>query len=106
MRPSHTAPDDRLPPEIPFVQADVRDFDLSGFDVVLVIGLLYHLPLRDQIGLLHRARGKIVVIDTEVFIADLVPYASRLAGRAAAPVAGFRGRSRRGDGARLVLGRQ
>ncbi len=95
-----------LPPEIPFVQADVRGFELSSFDVVLAIGLIYHLPLHDQIALLHRARGKIVVIDTEVFIAELVPPCLSPGRPCGDAGRWLRGRSGRGDGARLVLGRQ
>jgi hypothetical protein len=52
---------------IEFVQADACRFDVSGFDVVSIVGLLYHLTLEEQIDLLSRCSRKIVIIDTEVF---------------------------------------
>jgi SAM-dependent methyltransferase len=51
---------------IEFVRADVRRFDVSGFDVVAVIGLLYHLTLNEQVSLLERCRDKVAVVDTEI----------------------------------------
>ncbi len=52
---------------IEFVQADACKFDVSGFDIVSIVGLLYHLTLDEQIDLLTRCSGKTVIIDTEVF---------------------------------------
>ena len=52
---------------IAFVQADACRFDVSGFDVVSIVGLLYHLTLEEQIDLLSRSGGKTVIIDTEVY---------------------------------------
>lgn len=49
-----------------FVQADVRTFDLSGFDLVLCLGLFYHLTLEDQIDLLERATGTPFMLDTHL----------------------------------------
>jgi len=67
---------DRVPPyinEINFVQSDVRDFDLSGFGVILILGILYHLTLKDQIDLLDRCPiGSDVVVDTEIYVPELV----------------------------------
>jgi hypothetical protein len=58
---------------IRFVNADVREFDLRGYDVVTILGLLYHLTLDDQRSLLRRAReAPIVIIDTEVHIPELI----------------------------------
>lgn len=54
--------------EWPFLHQDVRVVDLSPYGIILMLGLLYHLTLRDQIHLLEKCRGKIVVADT--FYAD------------------------------------
>lgn len=60
-----------------FVQSDVRRFDPAGFDVILIIGLLYHLTLQDQVDLLARCAGRPVVIDTEVYDDGAVPDDAR-----------------------------
>lgn len=52
---------------IAWVQADVRAFDTTPFDIVLAIGLTYHLPLAAQRDLLAQTAGRPTVIDTEVF---------------------------------------
>jgi hypothetical protein len=53
--------------EITFVQADVRVFDVRGFDVVAILGLLYHLTLDDQLRLLSRcAPEACVTVDTQL----------------------------------------
>lgn len=62
---SERVPDD-LGPDIEFVQADVRDVELAGYDVVAVLGLLYHMTLEDQLELLSRARGSTVIVDTQI----------------------------------------
>lgn len=49
-----------------WVRSDVRDADLSGYDVVLCLGVFYHLTLTDQLGLLERAAGRPVVFDTHL----------------------------------------
>lgn len=57
----------RLPKEplpFSFIKQDVRDVDLSPYKIVLILGLLYHLPLDDQIVLLRKCRGKTVIVDT------------------------------------------
>jgi 2-polyprenyl-3-methyl-5-hydroxy-6-metoxy-1,4-benzoquinol methylase len=43
---------------IEFVQADACKFDVSGFDIVSIVGLLYHLTLDEQIDLLSRCAGR------------------------------------------------
>lgn len=67
---------ERLPSSlqgIEIVQADVRDVDLTGFDVVVILGLLYHLTLEDQIDLLRKSSAaRSVIVDTQVHIPDLV----------------------------------
>jgi predicted RNA methylase len=70
----------RLPPReklgaIKFIQSDVRVFDVSGFDVILCIGLIYHLEIPDQLSLLERCAKTraIVILETEVHIPEQVP---------------------------------
>jgi len=66
-------PDDEEMHGIRFVQADVRSFDPAGFDVVFILGLLYHLDIADQLTLLRRcAQGQKVVLDTQVHVPELV----------------------------------
>lgn len=57
---------------IRFVWMDVRRFDVEPFDIVMIFGLLYHLDLDDQIGVLRSCRGKTVLIDTMVCGPDLI----------------------------------
>lgn len=68
--------DERKPADlggISFVKSDIRTFDVSGFRVILIVGLLYHLTLDDQIELLSRCPDTAeVVIDTQVHIPALV----------------------------------
>lgn len=51
---------------IEFEHSDIRTFDLSGFDLVLCLGLFYHLTLEDQIDLLDRATGTPFMLDTHL----------------------------------------
>jgi hypothetical protein len=52
---------------IRFVLADVRTFDPGGFDVVLNLGLLYHLTLDDQVSLLTRSNAApYSIVETQV----------------------------------------
>ncbi len=46
-------------------QSDIRDVDLEPYDLVLCLGVFYHLTVDDQIDLLSRCRTTIV-IDTHV----------------------------------------
>jgi hypothetical protein len=57
---------ERMPmtPGIAWVQQDVRDVDVSGYDVVTVLGILYHLELPDQLDLLRRCSRTITILDT------------------------------------------
>jgi hypothetical protein len=68
--------DDRVPNDLGnviFLKQDIRNFSSSGFDVVLILGLLYHLTLDDQIKLLAECnQAKAVIVDTQVHIPDLV----------------------------------
>lgn len=60
----------RVPPGIATVLADVRDFDISGYDVIGIVGLLYHLRLAEQLELLKRCAGRPTIFDTEVYCPD------------------------------------
>lgn len=67
--------------DLAHVQEDVRSFDFAGFDAVGIVGLLYHLPLADQVALLRRCAGRPTVIDTEAYSPEAVPaetYSARL----------------------------
>ncbi len=52
--------------EIKWVEADVRDFPVDGYDCVCILGLLYHLELPDIVDLLRRCAGTPTIIDTHV----------------------------------------
>jgi len=62
---------------IRFVQSDVREFDINGFDVVLFLGLLYHLDADDQLQMLKKCAraGVPVILETQAYIDALVPAA-------------------------------
>ena len=53
-----------MTPGIDWVQHDVRTYDVSGFDVIALIGLLYHLELPDQLDLLRRCSQTVTILDT------------------------------------------
>lgn len=59
---------DRYPEDdrIEWVVGDVRDVDLGAYDVVVCLGLFYHLTLEDQLDLLARASGTPIILDTHV----------------------------------------
>jgi SAM-dependent methyltransferase len=52
--------------KIEFIQADIREVDLTGYDLILCLGLFYHLTLVDQIDLLDAATGTPIMIDTHL----------------------------------------
>jgi SAM-dependent methyltransferase len=52
--------------QIRFVHSDIRSFDLVGYDLILCLGLFYHLTLADQIDLLDRSTGTPMMLDTHV----------------------------------------
>jgi hypothetical protein len=53
---------------------DVRDVDLTAFDVVACLGLFYHLTVEDQLALLDRCRGRPIILDTHVANGKPSPY--------------------------------
>jgi hypothetical protein len=66
-------PDDSELHGIRFLQADVRDFDPTGFDVIFILGLLYHFDIDDQLALLRTcASGPKVLVDTQVHVPELI----------------------------------
>lgn len=80
------------PREYAFVQMDLRDFDrIADFDVVALIGVLYHLPLPDQLTLLARCAGKTVIIDTELYDEAEIPSDRRHRFTAWVSKEGYRG---------------
>lgn len=56
-------PDDE---RIRWVRSDVRTVDLAPYDLVLCLGLFYHLALDDQLDLLARAAGRPMMLDTHL----------------------------------------
>ncbi|WP_262692820.1 class I SAM-dependent methyltransferase [Kordiimonas aestuarii] len=72
-------PDDTELGTIRFVHADVRDVDLAPFNLILVLGLFYHLTLQDQISLLKKCRAAgPVILDTQVHVPSAFPGNSTL----------------------------
>jgi hypothetical protein len=57
---------ERMPmtPGIDWIQHDVRTYDVGGFDVIALLGLLYHLELPDQLDLLRRCSSTVTILDT------------------------------------------
>ena len=53
-------------PGVIWVEADVRDVDLDGYDMVACLGLFYHLTAEDQLDLLARCQGAPLIIDTHL----------------------------------------
>lgn len=71
---SERSPDQETLGSIRFVEADIRNFEVAGFDVILALGILYHLDLDDQIALLRRcAAASVLVVDTQMYHPDLPP---------------------------------
>jgi len=56
-------PDDA---RIRWVHQDVRETPLQGYDLIVNLGLFYHLTLDDQLSLLDRAAGTPMILDTHV----------------------------------------
>jgi hypothetical protein len=57
-------------PRVTWVEQDIRQHDLSGYEVILCLGLFYHLGLLDQLELLKRCAGTPLIIDTHVANAE------------------------------------
>jgi len=63
-----------------WVNQDVRQIALDDFDVVACLGLWYHLTLADQEGLVERAGGAPLIIDTHVAHDRLADHGSHRKG--------------------------
>ncbi len=57
---------------IRWIQADVRTFDVSGYDCIALLGLLYHLGLPDVLDLLKRCSGTPTILDTHHALRPIV----------------------------------
>ncbi len=57
-------------PRITWRCEDVRETDVSGYDLISNLGLFYHLTIDDQLSLLDRSRGTPMILDTHVGIAS------------------------------------
>ncbi len=57
---------ERMPmtPGIEWIRADVRAFDVGGYDCIALLGLLYHLEFQDVRSLLRRCAGTPTILDT------------------------------------------
>jgi hypothetical protein len=55
-------------PRVTWVHQDVREADLSGFDLIICFGLFYHLTLADQLDLLKRCSGTPLLVDTHLAV--------------------------------------
>jgi len=71
---------ERLPADlderIKFVQADVRSVTVDGYDVVALLGLLYHLALPEQIDLLRNIGEGTLILDTQIHVPEAVTEAA------------------------------
>lgn len=61
-----------LPSDIGFIESNVLDVDLEQYDIICILGLLYHLTLTEQIQLLQKCKNKTVIIDTHLTAATFV----------------------------------
>lgn len=59
---------DRLPSHqgVTWVHANIREYDVTGFDLIINLGLFYHLDLDTQLSLLDRCAGTPMILDTHV----------------------------------------
>jgi len=51
---------------VDWIEQDIRDHDLSGYDLILCLGLFYHLDVHDQLELLANGKGRPLILDTHV----------------------------------------
>lgn len=55
-----------LPKNVEFIKDNAVTHNLSNYDVIICLGLLYHLTAKEQIYILKNALGKELVIDTHM----------------------------------------
>ncbi|HYO40515.1 MAG TPA: class I SAM-dependent methyltransferase [Nocardioidaceae bacterium] len=53
-------------PGVTWRQENIGDTDLTGYDLIVNLGLFYHLGIDDQLSLLDRAAGTPMILDTHV----------------------------------------
>ena len=59
--------------DISFHKQDVRNFPVEGYDLIMMLGLIYHFHIDEQLQFLSRcAYGPPVILDTQVHVPDLV----------------------------------
>lgn len=77
---------DRFPsrPDVTWRREDVRETDVTGYDLIINLGLFYHLDIDTQLSLLDRSAGTPMILDTHVG----VPHEK---GFGLSPVTGQRG---------------
>jgi ubiquinone/menaquinone biosynthesis C-methylase UbiE len=46
---------------VKFIKADVRDFDVTGYDIVMMFDVLEHLPKEESIAIMKKITGKQVI---------------------------------------------
>lgn len=57
-----------LPGNVNYIQDNAVEHDLKNYDVIICLGLLYHLTAEEQIHILTKALGKELIIDTHMSI--------------------------------------
>lgn len=53
-------------PNVTWRHQDVRDVDLRGYDLILCLGIFYHLTFDDQMAFLAKCAGTPLILDTHV----------------------------------------
>ena len=69
-------------PRVTWHDQDVRDASLDGYDLILCLGIFYHLTFADQMTLLAKCAGTPVIIDTHVDLAGEVTEGDGITGKA------------------------
>ena len=70
-----------LHPGITWRQQDVRDADIAGYDLVLCLGIFYHLPFGAQMDLFAKCAGVPIILDTHVSLVNETAEGDGYAGR-------------------------
>lgn len=55
-----------LPKNVEFIHDNAVTHDLSNYDVIICLGLLYHLTAQEQIYILKKSLGRELIIDTHM----------------------------------------
>ena len=51
---------------IEWLQSDLRDYEIGDFDVITMLGMFYHLELKDQLEMLKNCAGTMTILDTHI----------------------------------------